>query len=75
MRVVRTRSIPNVETERLVNDARTLCSMIHPGSCWGEGPRREMINHGVKLVAIHRELDRRGEQFRCCHVILRACPL
>lgn len=65
MRIVRTRSIPNVTTERLLDDARRLCELIHPGSAF-DGSRREMINHGMKLVKIHRELHRREVPFHCC---------
>lgn len=71
IRIVRTKSIPRVETERLVFDAGRICALIHPGSSWGAGPRREMINYGMKLVKIHAELRQRGVDFICCDVMAR----
>ena len=70
IRVVRTRSIPNVDTERLIADAGRLCALIHPGYVW-EGQRRGMLDYGVKLVKIHTELRRRGVDFVCCDVMVR----
>jgi hypothetical protein len=66
VRVVRTRSIPNVSTERLLEDGTTLCSQVHPGSAWTDGPRRQMIDLGRKIVAIRAELTKRGVDWRCC---------
>ena len=70
IRIVRTRSIPNVDTKRLVTDARRLCAQIHPGNVW-EGQRRGMLDYGVKRVKIHAELDRRGVEFVCCETMVK----
>lgn len=73
MKIVRMKSIPNVETERLLADAGRIHEMIHTpeGIYAHEDTRRAMINFGVKSIAIHNELAKRGEDFVCCHIIER----
>lgn len=74
-RIVRTKSIPNVDTARLIEDAGRLCAIYHGAALVEyDGPRREMIDNGRKMVAIARELARRGEPYRCCGVVRRVVP-
>lgn len=67
-RIVRTRSIPNVDDDRLRDDALRLCAMLHGVAAMQafDGPRRELLDNGRKLVAIKVELTRRGQPFGCC---------
>lgn len=60
-RIVRTRSIPNVDDERLLGDLQRLHDMCHTpeGLHAFSGPRRELVNHGMKIIKIGRELDNR----------------
>lgn len=62
MRIVRTRSIPNVETDRLLTDASRLHDMLHThaGLHAFDGPRRQLIDNGVKIAPIRAELAKRG---------------
>lgn len=74
-RIVRTRSIPNVDSERLQADLTRLCAMFHgTGVLTHDGPRRDLVNNGRKMVAIATELDRRGIRARCCPVLERCFP-
>ena len=61
MRIVRTKSIPNVDSERLLGDLRRLHDSFHtPEGLRGhDGPRRELIDNGRKALAIRRELTGR----------------
>jgi len=67
------KSIPNVETERLLVDAERIHDLIHTseGIHNHEDTRRAMINYGIKSIAIHKELAHRNETFICCDIIER----
>lgn len=62
MRVVRTRSIPNVPDERLVDSLAQLHHTLHTpeGLRAFDSPRRTMVEMGVKARKIRRELGIRG---------------
>jgi hypothetical protein len=68
MRIVRTRSIPNVDDERLVNDRARLHQAFHTmeGLHEFDGPRRSMIDNGLKILAISAELAKRGHPPSSC---------
>ena len=61
-RIVRTRSIPNVPTERLCVDLWRLHTMLHTvdGLRAFDGPRRNLFDQGVKARRIATELATRG---------------
>lgn len=62
MRIVRTRSIPNVEDARLLTDAGRIHDMIHTPDgirAWSD-TRRGMIDMGLKGLAITTEIHKRG---------------
>ena len=63
MRIVRNRSIPNVDSERLIDDLFTLHDMLHTpqGLRVFDGPRRQLVDLGMKARLIHAELVRRGD--------------
>lgn len=63
MRVVRTRSIPNVPTARLLDDLRFLHNTYHTpdGLSKHEGARRSLVDNGRKILAIRAELTARCE--------------
>lgn len=60
-RIVKNRSIPNVETERLLHDIGVLHQRFHTpeGLHAHQGPRRELVDNGVKCLKIQRELTAR----------------
>lgn len=62
MRIVRTRSIPNVDSERLITDLKTLHHIFHtPEGIHGfDGNRREMFDNCRKAMAIRDELKTRS---------------
>ena len=62
MRIVRNRSIPNVGTDRLLADASRLHEILHCKDAIRsfDGPRRQMIDLGLKLRAIRTEIVKRG---------------
>jgi hypothetical protein len=61
-RIVRTRSIPNVDVERLQGDLGRLHAMLHTpeGLHDWDMPRRSLFDNGMKARAIATELHRRG---------------
>lgn len=61
MRIVRTRSIPNVDNDRLLGDLQRIHDQFHTpeGLHAFSGPRREMVNMGMKCLKIQRELTAR----------------
>ena len=68
MRIVRSRSIPNVDDDRLVTDLGRLHQRLHTveGLQAHDGPRRELIDNGRKGHKIHAELVRRGLPASSC---------
>ena len=62
MRIVRTKSIPNVDTQRLCVDLGRLHAMLHTvdGLRAFDGPRRSLYDNGMKGRRIATELARRG---------------
>lgn len=62
MRVVRSRSVPVVGTDRLLDDLRYLHDTYHTpeGLHAFNGPRRELVNNGRKIITIRHELRDRG---------------
>jgi hypothetical protein len=61
MRIVRTKSIPNVDNDRLLTDLGRLHDMFHTpeGLAVFDGPRRQLVDNGMKCLAIQRELTSR----------------
>lgn len=61
MRIVRSRSISNVDTERLLNDLDRLHSDIHTSEGLADfnGSRRKLVEIGVKIKMICTELAKR----------------
>lgn len=61
MRIVRTKSIPNVSDERLIGDLQRLHDQFHTpeGIRAHDGPRQDLINNGIKCLKIQRELTSR----------------
>jgi hypothetical protein len=59
---LKTRSIPNVSTARLIRRVAVLHDMFHApdGLHAFDGPRMNMIENGVKIVGIRNELRVRG---------------
>jgi len=59
---LRTRSIPNVPTGRIVRAMTALHDAFHTvdGLHAFDGPRRAMIDNGFKIVAMRAELTARG---------------
>ena len=62
MRIVRTKSIPNVPTDRLCVDLGRLHAMLHTpeGLHAFDMPRRSLFDNGMKGRRIATELARRG---------------
>lgn len=62
MRIVRTKSIPNVDDDRLITDRARIHDMFHTvdGLRGHDGPRRDLIDNGIKGRKIAAELARRG---------------
>ena len=63
MKVVRTKSIGNVEVDRLQDSLAQIHAMVHTPEglhAW-DRPRRQLYNYGVKALAIRNELVRRGQ--------------
>ena len=63
MKVIRTKSIPNVDSDRLRDSLAQTHQMAHTPDGIREhmGPRRDLINHGVRGLRIAAELTRRNE--------------
>ena len=61
MRIVRNKSIPNVDTERLLGDLAIIHQRYHTPEGLHEfnGPRRELVDMGMKCLKIQRELTER----------------
>lgn len=68
MRIVRNRSIPHVDDARLIADRATLHDRFHTtaGLHRFDGPRRNLIDNGVKVRLITAELRRRGHPDPAC---------
>ncbi len=68
MRIVRTKSIPNVPDERLVEDIGRIHAAFHTaeGIQAFDGPRRTMQDNGRKGKAIAAEMIRRGMPAPTC---------
>lgn len=62
MRIVRTRSIPNVDVDRLQDSLSRVHEMVHTrdGLVAWDAPRRGLFDYGMKGLAIRDELVRRG---------------
>ena len=67
MRVVKNKSIPNVDDERLFDSIVQLHAANHTaeGLHAFEGPRRQLVNEGIKGRLITAELQRRGHTGTC----------
>lgn len=63
MRIVRTKSIPNVDSDRLRDSIAQVHAAFHTpeGLSRHDGPRRGLIDNGIKGLRIRAELQRRGE--------------
>jgi len=61
---LKVRSVPNVPTLRLRLRQAYLHNMFHTteGIHEFDGPRRQMIDNGMIIVAIRSELEKRGER-------------
>lgn len=68
VRIVRNRSIPRVDSDRLRGDLATLHERLHTpeGLRAHDGPRRELVDNGIKARLIMDELRRRGEPTNGC---------
>lgn len=68
MRIVRTKSIPNVDDDRLITDRCRIHEMFHTldGLRAHDGPRRDLVNNGMKARKISAELARRGHGPSSC---------
>lgn len=75
MRIVRTKSIPNVDDDRLLGDIATLHDRFHTpeGLRAHDGPRRDMINNGMKIKKIASELEARGHPPSDCKFCQPPC--
>jgi hypothetical protein len=61
MRIVKTKSIPNVPDERLTDSLAQLCHAFHgAGIVSFDGPRRTMIDNCRKIRPILAEMNKRG---------------
>lgn len=62
IRVVRTKSIPNVDSARLQDSLNQIHQKIHTvtGLLKWDKPRRGLVELGMKAQVIHAELLRRG---------------
>jgi hypothetical protein len=76
MRVVRTRSIPNVDDERLLSDLARLHEAFHTpeGLRRFDAPRRSLFDNGMKARAISAELERRGHPAPSCRFCRNLSP-
>ena len=63
MRIVRNRSIPNVDSDRLQDSLTRIHDMVHTreGLQKWDAPRRGLYDYGMKSIAINAELRKRGE--------------
>ena len=63
MKIVRTKSIRNVDDARLVDSLSQLCAMLHGAAAMRafDGPRRSMIDNGIKIRPIMAALADRGQ--------------
>lgn len=61
-KVVKMKSIPNVDTGRLQDSIGRLHQQVHTveGLRQWDAPRRSLIDYGMKTIAIKQELDKRG---------------
>jgi hypothetical protein len=61
-KVVKTKSIPNVDSARLTDSISRLHDQVHTveGLRQWDLPRRSLIDYGMKTMAIKSELDKRG---------------
>jgi hypothetical protein len=68
MRIVRTKSIPNVDDDRLIADLGRIHDAFHTtdGLREHDGPRRDLVNNGIKGKRIAAELQRRGHAAPSC---------
>lgn len=75
-RIVRNKSIPNVDTPRLVGDLGILHNRFHTveGLRAHDQPRRNLIDNGVKARLVADELRRRGEPSNGCPFCDRIMP-
>lgn len=66
MRIVKTKSIPNVDSDRLIDSIQQLHHMLHtPEGLHGfDEPRRGLIDNGRKALRIRDELHARGVDSR-----------
>ena len=63
-RIVRNKSIPNVDSDRLRTDIGRIHQMVHTPEglhAW-DAPRRGLYDFGRKALMIRGELEARGEQ-------------
>ena len=62
MRIVRSKSIPNVDMERLLDSLAQIHAHCHTveGIMAHDGPRRDLVNHGMKGRKISAEVVKRG---------------
>jgi hypothetical protein len=62
MRIVSTKSIPNVDIDRLLDSLRQTHDAIHTpeGIFAHDGPRRQMIDFGIRGLKIRDALTARG---------------
>ena len=62
-RIVRTRSIPNVDSDRLKDSIRRVHDIVHTqeGLHGWDMPRRSLVDYGMKTIKINAELTKRGE--------------
>lgn len=74
MRIVRTKSIPNVSDDRLLSDLMVLHRRLHTAEGLSDfsDPRRSLVENGMKAKRIAAELRRRGHTINCA---LCASPL
>ena len=63
MKIVRTKSIPNVDSDRLRDSLTQTHAACHTvdGLAAHHGPRRELVDNGIRGLRIAAELVRRGE--------------
>ena len=68
MKIVKTKSIPNVDDDRLATDLARIHDAFHTpeGIRRHDGTRREMVNNGIKGKKIAAELARRGHDAPSC---------
>lgn len=61
-KIVKTKSIPNVDTGRLQDSIARLHQQVHTpdGLHDWDSPRRSLVDYGLKTIAIRKELEQRG---------------